>query len=576
MVVKTLVKKILSPSIGFLKFPSLNEDIPSDLVPIGDTGLYTDIGQPVDPLDCRRYPGSIFCGNPLSPNALSLSIQIVRNPCNLGIKLTGSLAFIKMPPKYLVYRDPECRFDDESDKISPDDLPLEFSSDCAHYLVQTFLADGFASAGYVSPFFFDPSANSATAYGVNLIDEESFVTFLTDFGSFNTGSFSARLRFATFFQGPEAEHDYFVASLFIYEFVPPRLTDSNEYISWRQSLGDFIASNGPLKYYRFCNGVYRPTNQQKKPPPPPLDQKEQEDDMGCCPQTNALLYDLLDKVDKLSEIVGVDEFPASLPQSLISKDEGFIGNLIPNPNKEIANLTQFLAWYVERFDEIMGQWEIPIEIKDSDPSTPGDQPKGVKLPNMAEAIAEMFVLSFQSYANSETLLNLVTRNLVETGTDKQQNFITYKLLQSLTDWVGFKQKDIKLEMPLTFSPNKTRFDELIQESIVQVPCVEFDDKFGLEADLMRFREAAGILQAVYKRKLDPKGNIKDQIFDYLLKTYAAMNKINDDGENFQEFINRVENGFTDIPTVGDATQPYGRPYTQRPKVRDLSDIDEQT
>lgn len=275
--------------------------------------------------------------------------------------------------------------------------------------------------------------------------------------------------------------------------------------------------------------------------------------------------------------LGLQELPATLPESLISKDEGFIGNLIPNPNATIHNYIKLFGWYVERYDELMGQWELAIEVKDTDPSTPGEQPKGIKLPNLAEATAEIFLLAFQAYSNTEILLNLLTRNLIETGTDKQQNFITYKLLQSLTDWVGFKQKDISLEMPLTFSPEKTRYDEIMQESKVKVNCVEFDEKFGLEADFMRFREAAAILQAQYKRKLDPNGDIQAQILKYILDTFRGVNKVNGDDENLEEFFNQVENGFTDIPSVGDPTQPYGRPYEQRPKIRDLSqlDVDEQ-
>ncbi|WP_155823746.1 hypothetical protein [Gloeocapsa sp. PCC 7428] len=317
------------------------------------------------------------------------------------------------------------------------------------------------------------------------------------------------------------------------------------------------------------------SNSNRNNPAPPL--QEEPCCMKCCPpHDDSLVKLLIKKIDKLSEIVGVDDYPVKLPKSLITKTEGFPGNLIPDGEDEIASLTRLQTWYFERFDEIMGQWEIPIEIKDSDPSTPGDQPKGVKLPNMAEAIAEIFTLNFQSYINTETILNIAVRNLIETGTDKQQNFVTYKLLQSLTDWVGFKQKDIKLEMPLSFNPGKTKFDELLQETKVKVNCVEFDDKFGLEADLMRFREAAAILQAVYKRRLNPNGDIKGQILKYLLDTYNAVKKVNENDESFSDFINRVENGFTDIPTVGDPTQPYGRPYAQRPKIRDLTDIDEQT
>ncbi len=306
------------------------------------------------------------------------------------------------------------------------------------------------------------------------------------------------------------------------------------------------------------------------PPPPPIIKPKK---MECCPEHTALLLALIAKVDKLSKIVGVDEYPASLPASLISKDEGFLGNLIPNANKEIPNLTQFLAWYVERFDEIMGQWEIPIEIKDSDPSKPGDQPLGVKLPNMAEAIAEIFTLALQTNLNSETLLNFAVRTAAETVTDKQQNFITYKLLQSMAEWAGYKQKEIKLKMPILFSLGKTRYDEILNESEIDVACVDFDEKFGLGADLMRFREAVAILQANYKKKVDPNGDVKGQILKHLLDTFATVNKVSgeDDDKDFEKFLTDVENGFINTPGANNTTEPYGRPYNQRPKIRDLTD-----
>jgi hypothetical protein len=271
--------------------------------------------------------------------------------------------------------------------------------------------------------------------------------------------------------------------------------------------------------------------------------------------------------------MGLHELPASLPESLISKDEGFLGNLIPNENKDIRTLTKYVTWFVERFDEVVGQWEIPIEIKDSDPSKPGDQPVGIKLPNIAEAIAEMFILCFQTNLNSETLLNMTMRVMGDGAADKKQNFVSYKLLQSLTDWVGYKQKDINMKMPLLFTLGKTKFEDILKESEEDVAVVEFDEKFGLEADLMRFREAAAMLAAVHKRKINPNADIKPQIMKYLLDLLTKTNKVNknEDDDDFEQFLKDVEVGFTTAPGMKDAVNPYGRPFTQRPRVRDLND-----
>lgn len=315
-------------------------------------------------------------------------------------------------------------------------------------------------------------------------------------------------------------------------------------------------------------------------PPPPKERrkKKKEDDVTCCPTTyanNALLKQLLAKVNKLSDIVGVNEYPASLPNSLISKDEGFIGSLIPNANVNIPNLTKMLGWYFERFDEVMGQFEIPIEVKDSDPTTPGEQPVGFKLPNIAESIAEMMGLLLQSTINSETLVNMATRTLIETGQDKQQNFKNYMLTQAIVEYMGFEIKDKVQKLPMTFKPGGEGLEAMLQEGEIDVTISEFADTTDLRANLTDLLQAAAITRAVHWRKLDAKGNMGNQIRD-IIKAYSAISetignrKKDDEGkDDFEKFVEAAEIGFTTTVGITDTTNPYGASFDQRPKIREL-------
>ena len=45
----------------------------------------------------------------------------------------------------------------------------------------------------------------------------------------------------------------------------------------------------------------------------------------------------------------------------------------------------------------------------------------------------------------------------------------------------------------------------------------------------------------------------------------------DDDKDFEKFLTDVENGFINTPGANNTTEPYGRPYNQRPKIRDLTD-----
>ena len=314
-------------------------------------------------------------------------------------------------------------------------------------------------------------------------------------------------------------------------------------------------------------------------PPPP--QPPHPCCMSCCPtQSNnndALLQLLIQKVEKLSQIIGVDEYPASLPKSLISKDKGFLGNLVPNSNIDIPNLTKLLGWYIERFDEIMGQFEIPIEIKDADPATPGAQPVGFKLPNIAESIAEIMGLLLQATINSETLVNLATKNLVQGGQDQQQNFKSYMLLEAVAEYLGFEQNEVKVKMPLLFTPGAESIEDLVKESNIDVAVADYSDKTNLRASLTDLLQAAAIIRAVHWRKLDGKGDIKGQIKDLIkgmAKNVDSIDKNKKDNgtkDDFDRFLEDVEIGFTNATGATDTEKPYGKNFSERPRIREIGD-----
>lgn len=303
--------------------------------------------------------------------------------------------------------------------------------------------------------------------------------------------------------------------------------------------------------------------------PPPI---PPEPPMTCCPDD--LIRLLIQKIDRLSEVVGINEYPATVPESFISTQGGFLNQEMPIPNIQIASLTKFLEWYVKRFDELMGQWEIPIEVKDSDPTTPGDQGLGFKLPNMAEAIAEMFLLLLQTSINTETLLNMNTRTMIEVGQDKQQNFKAYMLMDAIADYLGFKYEEKKHKLPMLFDINKDDYAELLKESETEVVAAEFTDKHNFQETLHRLLEGAAITKSAHFRKLDVNGDMVKQIID-LIKNYSKINKQSNKDDDLDTFARDAEVGFTNQSGISNTTQPYGRDYSQRPRIREIGNTSDQ-
>ena len=627
-----------------------NDDFVPGLVPIGDTGLYITPSEPADPRDCDRYPSSPYCGeNPFTTDPIGLDPEIIVNQCDIGIRLSPVLGFVKLPEFNLVYRKPECRvpseqtepeIDTEGDYSTPLFIPdVDVTDTNFCFLI---FRDSYEATNYIEYSYGDVirTRTSCQVQLVNFLYPYTTTQYKEFFRYVNGVAYpyylpvkakvTLKVTATTYFNEDyrriyssstpyneseeyEQHHNFYHESLLtdetpndVFALTPatanfgghPVGDDYNRVLSTLHGIRDLNSVKRDIRNLRnFRRTVVRDEHVvsdfigeydyhsesqetahytvliktitgQIKPPPPPKDKCC----MGCCPpQNDDLLKTILKKVNKLSEIVGVENYPITVPESFITEYTSD-GNPIQVKTKELNSLTEFLHWYVERFDELMGQWEVPIEIKDNDPTTPGDQPQRLKLPNLAESIGEIMQLLLQISVDSELHTNMLTRGLIEAAQDKQQNFITYKAIFSIVEYLGFKFNDVLAEMPLSIQPSAKTFDKLLQNTTVKVPTIDYDEKFNLQADLMRMRKMASILDSVYYRKIDVNRDIKQQIMKNILGLGDLVSNINEDqdDEDFEKFLKDVETGFTSTPNVGDPTRPYGRDYEDRPRFKDFN------
>lgn len=321
----------------------------------------------------------------------------------------------------------------------------------------------------------------------------------------------------------------------------------------------------------------------KNPPPPDDDKKECC--MECCSQSNQqqqdysdLLRKILKKVENIENRVGCNEYPFNVPVSLISKHEGFLASLLPKPSKQINNEQQFIRWVFEAFEEVIGQWEIPIEIKDSDPTKPGDQPQGMKLVNIAEGFAELTAIGANASINTEVLINMGTRLLYELAAARQTTADTNAKAQALIEFFGFRTKDQKDKMEMTFTAGKDRLDETLKESMQEVVLTKFDDKKNsYKQDMASLLSAAGVIKAVFTKKTpgaDQAGTAA-AIASLIRDTAKAQKKAKSGiskhlEEDFAAWCESYERGWSDEitqdPNDASANEPWGEPYSERPKV----------
>jgi hypothetical protein len=301
--------------------------------------------------------------------------------------------------------------------------------------------------------------------------------------------------------------------------------------------------------------------------------------MNCCcspnqdPDSDLLLRQVLKKLEGLDKKVG--DFPATVPESLISERQSFLGNLLPQKTIQINSHVEMWDWMVRRFDEIVGQLKIYIEVKDADPTKPGDQPQGIVLPNFAEAIAEMFGLLLQISINSETATTLLIKILVESGAAKQQGFTNFSYVKAIADYLNFKREDKTAPIQLSFTPNSDSLENFIKEAKVNADIVELDDdEQDFNVALTKLLRSASIIDSVYLKKFEKGSDIAKQIVELVTnraKAYEDFTKKDKETENtnWNQFLESVEMGHINSSGISDSTNPYGVPFEERPRIKEL-------
>jgi hypothetical protein len=267
---------------------------------------------------------------------------------------------------------------------------------------------------------------------------------------------------------------------------------------------------------------------------------------------------------------GFHRFPAEVPKSLIQAND-------PDQNESlsISDSLHFQEWQTRQLDALLGQFPIEIEIEDSDLIKVGQQKMTIKLPNIAETLAELTGLGITLKAFLEANLNASMRTLAEVGSTRKQAIVNHYLTASIQDYLGFKSRKKLIDVDFLFNPqvgSDPDTPELISEALkstsAKVEIEESDDDNSLEAHMATLIETARIIKAVHWRKV----NLNDMSeLKSLFKNVVDFVKENDEKkeDELDEFIEKVEDGFINEPGMLDTINPYGRPYQQRPKIRKL-------
>jgi len=292
-------------------------------------------------------------------------------------------------------------------------------------------------------------------------------------------------------------------------------------------------------------------NPNIEPNTPPVEQAPNISGNCCIPPPDP---EILKRLEQIKKGIGVDGLPASVPDQIAKQ----------NPVQEsVGSLAELHLWQVKQLDGVMGRWPQQIPI----PTPAG--PVNVGMPNMAEAVAEMVGMMVSQQVTAAQILNTSSRTLAQAGSATQQAHLAHLTAKANADFLGYESRSNAVDMPLAYTPGADPFDGFLNESVAKIQGFQNADGQDVKQIFAELLQAAAIIRAVYWRRLDPKGNLKQQIQENIkgganfVDRAAAGGNDND----WEAYLKQVEEGFRGA--TGDDT-PYGRNQSEGPKIKDRS------
>lgn len=236
----------------------------------------------------------------------------------------------------------------------------------------------------------------------------------------------------------------------------------------------------------------------------------------------------------LYQRLGLSNYPLELPKTLLTYTDD-------DPPIHQQSLTAYLNWIVEQMDGLIGQFPIEIEIEDADPLQEGKQPKRIELPNISEALSELFSLTVSGATNSDLAINFLMRVAVEVIAAKNAALVAQDYSRANADFLGYKGNVVGRKIKYAFNPAELdNFSKFLTESEGEIQGWQEEDKESVVAFLQKIVFSSGIIKAAFFRNPKQMKILKKE-FEGLLKESGKTS--DQKWQQFLQMINQADSQF---------------------------------
>jgi hypothetical protein len=259
-------------------------------------------------------------------------------------------------------------------------------------------------------------------------------------------------------------------------------------------------------------------------------------------------------VNLIAKRIGTSSYPIEVPESLLTgTDDGKVFKAQSN--------AEYLFWLTKQLDGLVGEFPIKIEVKDIDPLKAGDQGKIIELPNIGEAIAEMYGLVLKNTVNEEMQLQMLLRLAAEVIATKNGVVVTQDYARANAHFLGYKGNFKPRELSYNFDFASVNLDPNSKEPIILEKIVttkkgfvqgwELTDKETVVGFLQKLMFAAGIIKAVFFRG----GKLSKKLGEEVSSMSKDEKETETDWDNFKKQVNNP-------------ASLYNKDFVEQPEIKE--------
>ncbi len=238
---------------------------------------------------------------------------------------------------------------------------------------------------------------------------------------------------------------------------------------------------------------------------------------------NEYLKLAVERVEIANRIIGIENFPITVPETMIEPHkDGIFANIFGFINgdkkRKIKTIAEFIAWMSEQDSAVLGQFHQIIEYETDEKDKKGNfKTETVVLPNIAESLKEIVILTSQMAKQNNIQTGVLFKALTEIAATRAVATKGTAIAQDIQDYLDYPTEtktasfSSNINLP-NLSTNKEgiplatqqteNYKELLKPGTISYVYDDWTGDNSLHDQLLDLLQLAAMLRAIYYQRTD--------------------------------------------------------------------------